>query len=78
VVIERTTLIIEKTEGNPFFMEETVLVLFDEWALKRNGAVRLTRLLNQLKIPPTVQRLTERKGRCEKKCHRMSRNGPDL
>jgi predicted ATPase len=36
-------------------MEETVLVLFDEGALVRNGAVKLTRSLNQLKIPPTVQ-----------------------
>jgi hypothetical protein len=35
-------LIIEKTEGNPFFMEETVLVLLDEGALVRNGAVKLT------------------------------------
>ncbi len=48
-------LIIDKTEGNPFFMEETVLVLFDEGALVRNGAVKLTRSLNLLKIPPTVQ-----------------------
>ena len=31
-------LIIERTEGNPFFMEETVQVLFDEGALVRNGA----------------------------------------
>ena len=30
-------LIIERTEGNPFFMEETVLVLLDEGALKRDG-----------------------------------------
>jgi predicted ATPase len=30
-------LIIEKTEGNPFFMEETAQMLFDEGALKRNG-----------------------------------------
>ncbi len=48
-------LIIERTQGNPFFMEETVLVLFDEGALVRNGAVKLTRSLNALKIPPTVQ-----------------------
>jgi tetratricopeptide (TPR) repeat protein len=48
-------LIIEKTEGNPLFMEEMVQVLFDDRALKRNGAVKLTRSLNQLKIPPTVQ-----------------------
>ncbi len=48
-------LIIEKTEGNPFFMEEMVLSLFEEGVLARNGAVKLTRSLSQLKIPPTVQ-----------------------
>jgi class 3 adenylate cyclase len=49
-------LIIERTEGNPFFMEETVLVLLDEGALVRDGAaVRLTKPLSELKIPPTVQ-----------------------
>ena len=49
-------LIIERTEGNPFFMEEIVQVLFDEGALVRDGAaVRLTKPLNALKIPPTVQ-----------------------
>ena len=48
-------LIIDKTEGNPFYMEETVQVLFDDVALVRNGTVKLTKSLNQLKIPPTVQ-----------------------
>jgi class 3 adenylate cyclase/tetratricopeptide (TPR) repeat protein len=48
-------IIIEKTEGNPFFMEETVQVLLDEGALLRNGTVKLTRPLAELKIPPTVQ-----------------------
>jgi class 3 adenylate cyclase/tetratricopeptide (TPR) repeat protein len=49
-------LIIDKTEGNPFFMEEIVQVLLDEGALVRDGAgVRLTKPLNALKIPPTVQ-----------------------
>ncbi len=48
-------LIIEKTEGNPFFMEEMVQTLLDDGALVRNGALKLTRSLNQLKIPPTVQ-----------------------
>jgi predicted ATPase len=48
-------MIIERTQGNPFFMEETVLVLLDEGALVRNGTAKLTRPLNQLKIPPTVQ-----------------------
>jgi class 3 adenylate cyclase len=48
-------LIVERTEGNPFFMEETTQALFDDGALVRNGTVRLTKPLNQLKIPPTVQ-----------------------
>jgi class 3 adenylate cyclase/uncharacterized protein YcbX len=48
-------LIIEKTEGIPFFMEETVQVLLDEGALVRNGTVKLTRSLAELTIPPTVQ-----------------------
>ncbi len=49
-------LIIERTQGNPFFMEETFQVLLDEGALVRDGAaVRLTKALSELKIPPTVQ-----------------------
>jgi len=49
-------LIIERTHGNPFFMEETVQVLLDEGALIRDGAAaRLTKPIGELKIPPTVQ-----------------------
>ena len=49
-------VIIERTEGNPFFMEETVQVLLDEGSLVRDGSItRLTRPLGHLKIPPTVQ-----------------------
>ena len=48
-------LIIDKTEGNPFFMEETVQVLFDEGALVRNGTLKLAKPFDELKIPPTVQ-----------------------
>jgi tetratricopeptide (TPR) repeat protein len=48
-------LIIERTEGNPFFMEETVQALFDDGALVRNGQVKLTKPLGDLKIPLTVQ-----------------------
>ncbi len=49
-------VIIEQTEGNPFFMEETVQMLLDEGALARDGgAVKLTRPVSELKIPPTVQ-----------------------
>jgi class 3 adenylate cyclase/tetratricopeptide (TPR) repeat protein len=48
-------LVLDRTEGNPLFMEELVEALFEEGALVRNGAVTVTRSLSQLKIPPTVQ-----------------------
>jgi class 3 adenylate cyclase/tetratricopeptide (TPR) repeat protein len=48
-------LVLERTEGNPLFIEELVEALFDEGVLVRNGAVKVTRPLSQLKIPPTVQ-----------------------
>jgi predicted ATPase len=48
-------LITEKTEGNPFFMEEMVQNLFEEGALVRNGEIRLTRPLSRIRIPATVQ-----------------------
>jgi predicted ATPase len=48
-------LIIEKSEGTPLFMEEIVQALVEEGAVVRNGVVRLTRSVDTLKIPPTVQ-----------------------
>lgn len=48
-------LIIERTGGNPFFIEEMVQALFDERILVRNGSVKVTRTLSQIRIPPTVQ-----------------------
>jgi predicted ATPase len=48
-------LLLERTEGNPFFMEELLQALFDEGVLVRNGAIKVTKSLSQLKIPPTVQ-----------------------
>ena len=48
-------MVIERTEGNPFFIEEMVQALFDEGALVRNGAVKATRQLSQMRLPPTVQ-----------------------
>jgi tetratricopeptide (TPR) repeat protein len=48
-------LIAEKTEGNPLFMEEIYQALIEEGVLVRNGALRITRPLNALKLPPTVQ-----------------------
>jgi class 3 adenylate cyclase/tetratricopeptide (TPR) repeat protein len=48
-------LIIEKTEGTPLFLEEIVQALIEEGAIVRNGVVKLTRPLDALKVPPTVQ-----------------------
>ena len=39
-------LIIEKTEGNPFFIEEIVQSLFEDGVLKRNGTVKLAKPMN--------------------------------
>ena len=47
-------LIIEKTQGNPFFMEEIVRALVEQGVLVRNGATRLTKPLTEIHIPPTV------------------------
>jgi tetratricopeptide (TPR) repeat protein len=48
-------MIIERTEGNPFFMEEIVQALFDEGVLVRDGAVRMLKPLGEVKVPLTVQ-----------------------
>jgi tetratricopeptide (TPR) repeat protein len=48
-------LIIEKTEGTPLFMEEIIQSLQEDGVLVRNGTVKVTRPLDTLKIPPTVQ-----------------------
>jgi predicted ATPase len=48
-------LIVECTEGNPFFMEEMVQALFEQGVLARNGAVKLVKRLNEIHVPPTVQ-----------------------
>jgi class 3 adenylate cyclase/tetratricopeptide (TPR) repeat protein len=47
-------LITEKTQGNPFFMEEMVRALVEQGVLVRNGATRLTKPLTEIRIPPTV------------------------
>src|SRR5262249_45433817 len=48
-------LVIDKTEGNPFFIEEIVQGLFEQSILVRNGVVHLARPLDEIKLPPTVQ-----------------------
>jgi class 3 adenylate cyclase/tetratricopeptide (TPR) repeat protein len=47
--------IIARTEGNPFFMEEMVQVLFDQGVLTRNGVVKIARPFDSIEIPPTVK-----------------------
>ncbi|HUA33466.1 MAG TPA: adenylate/guanylate cyclase domain-containing protein [Candidatus Binataceae bacterium] len=50
-------MIISRTEGNPFFMEEMVRVLFDEGILEHgdSGGVTLRREAATIQVPATVQ-----------------------
>jgi len=48
-------LIIERTEGTPFFIEEIVQALFEDGVLTRNGTVKLAKSMNAVKVPATVQ-----------------------
>jgi class 3 adenylate cyclase/tetratricopeptide (TPR) repeat protein len=49
-------LLIERTEGNPFFLEENVRTLVETGALVgERGAYRLMQDLTTIRIPPTVQ-----------------------
>ncbi|MGC2304303.1 ATP-binding protein, partial [Candidatus Binatus sp.] len=48
--------IIERTQGNPFFMEEMVQVLFDQGVLVRDGVVvSIAKPLTSIQIPSTVK-----------------------
>jgi class 3 adenylate cyclase/tetratricopeptide (TPR) repeat protein len=49
------SLIIDRTEGNPFFMEEIVQGLLEEGTLVCNGEIKLTQPLDAVRIPATVQ-----------------------
>src|SRR5450631_114230 len=48
-------LIIERTEGTPFFIEEIVQALFEGGVLQRNGVVKLAKSMSAVKVPATVQ-----------------------
>jgi class 3 adenylate cyclase/tetratricopeptide (TPR) repeat protein len=56
-----TQLLVDRTEGNPFFLEESVRALFDQGILEHvgegtsAGSVLLTKPLTELKLPATVQ-----------------------
>jgi class 3 adenylate cyclase/tetratricopeptide (TPR) repeat protein len=50
------TLLIERTEGNPFFMEESVRTLIENGVLVgARGAYRPTRPVHTIQVPSTVQ-----------------------
>jgi tetratricopeptide (TPR) repeat protein len=49
-------LILDRTQGNPFFVEEMVQALFDEEVVVHDGAaVKVARPLSRVHIPTTVQ-----------------------
>jgi tetratricopeptide (TPR) repeat protein len=50
-------LLLARTEGNPFFLEESVRSLVDEGVLagERGGAYRLVKTLENVHVPATVQ-----------------------
>jgi class 3 adenylate cyclase len=48
-------LIIERTEGNPFFMEEMYQSMLEDGIIARNGAVKVVKPLHSARIPTTVQ-----------------------
>jgi len=51
---ELKRFIIDKTDGNPFFMEEMVRALFERGALRRDGELAIVTPLDEIRIPPTV------------------------
>ena len=50
-------LIADRTEGNPFFVQEMVQALFEQGVIARNGKVALKQSSDDIKVPPTVQAL---------------------
>src|SRR5215469_11457936 len=48
-------LIIERTEGNPFFMEEMLQTLLEQGVLVRNGTMKVVKPLDEIRVPATVQ-----------------------
>jgi len=55
-LISAQRLIIERTEGTPFFMEEIVQASFEDGVLQRNGSVKLARSMKTVKVPPRYSR----------------------
>jgi class 3 adenylate cyclase/tetratricopeptide (TPR) repeat protein len=54
--VELRALIVERTEGTPLFIEETIRTLVESGALRmRAGGYELTRQIPEIRIPETVQ-----------------------
>jgi predicted ATPase len=50
------TLLIERTQGNPFYLEESVQTLIESGALAGgSGVYKLTEDVSKIEVPPTVQ-----------------------
>jgi class 3 adenylate cyclase/DNA-binding winged helix-turn-helix (wHTH) protein/tetratricopeptide (TPR) repeat protein len=66
-------LLVEGTEANPFFLEESVRALAETGALAgERGAYRLTRAVDQLKVPASVRALlASRIDRLAPECKRL-------
>ena len=47
--------ITDRTDGNPFFMEEMVNALFEDGTLTRSATVQLTKPIADLRVPMTVR-----------------------
>ena len=71
-LVELKRLVIARTEGNPFFMEETVQSMFENGVLVRNGKVSLAQPLSTIRIPPSV------KGILAARIDRLSASNKDL
>ncbi|MGB6122060.1 MAG: AAA family ATPase, partial [Bacteroidota bacterium] len=52
---ELHSFILEKTQGNPFFIEEIIQSLFEDGILVRAPTISLTKPLKDVQIPATVQ-----------------------
>jgi hypothetical protein len=59
--------LVSPNERNPFFIEEMVQALFEQGVLQRNGALKLTRSLNDIRVPSSVP-FTDRGGADQELC----------
>ena len=71
-------LLIERTEGNPFFLEESVRTLVETGVLAgERGAYRLARPFERIQVPATVQAVLaariDRLAAEDKRCSRRPR-----